>query len=138
MTHIILVRHGHVAGITPERFRGRMELESTDLGLTQARTRAQYIARQWRPTSVYTSPMGRCVPTGREIAYTCGAPVRMLPELNDLDYGAWQGKTHDEVRQSCPDEYLLWRRAPELARTNQISGQARVLPHRKGDVFRTR
>jgi phosphoserine phosphatase len=29
MTKIILIRHGHVEGISPERFRGRADLSST-------------------------------------------------------------------------------------------------------------
>ena len=31
MTKIILVRHGHVEGISPERFRGRAELALTPI-----------------------------------------------------------------------------------------------------------
>jgi broad specificity phosphatase PhoE len=32
MAKIIPTRHGHVAGIHPERFRGRMDLALTELG----------------------------------------------------------------------------------------------------------
>jgi broad specificity phosphatase PhoE len=43
MTKIILVRHGHVEGISPERFRGRAELELTTEGRRQAKATARRI-----------------------------------------------------------------------------------------------
>jgi len=146
MTHIIVVRHDHVPGISPERFRGRTELELTELGVAQAHATAGYVARQWRPTAAYTSPMGRCVSTGRQIAGACGVPARVLPQLNDLDYGAWRGKTHDEARQAWPDEYRLWRRSPQLARfpdgeslqdlpTRTADGLRFALNHHTGDTI---
>ena len=61
MTKIILVRHGHVEGIDPPRFRGRTELPLTEIGMRQAQQTAQRIAAHWKPLSLYTSPMGRKV-----------------------------------------------------------------------------
>src|SRR5882724_5068487 len=101
MTRVVLVRHGHVPGIIPERFRGRTNLELTDRRLAEARATAICVALHWRPTIVYTSPMQRCVMTGHLIAEACHAPKLVLADLNDIDYGAWQGQTHDEVRESC-------------------------------------
>ena len=34
----------------------------------------------------------------------------------DLDYGAWQMRTHDEVRAEAPDAFQLWHTAPHLMR----------------------
>ena len=34
----------------------------------------------------------------------------------DLDYGAWQMRTHDEVRAESPDAFKLWHTAPHLMR----------------------
>jgi len=68
---IILTRHGHVGGINPERFRGRTELPLTELGRAQAKAVAARIAKTWNIAKVYTSPMGRCVATGQEIAKAC-------------------------------------------------------------------
>lgn len=116
MTHIILVRHGSVPAVAPEEFRGRIDLELTELGFTQSRATAAYIAKQWGPTAVYTSPLSHCVATGQEIANACGAASLVMPELNELDYGIWQGKTHEEVCTSWPDEYWLWRRSPHWVR----------------------
>ena len=115
-TRLILVRHGHVPGITPERFRGRAEFDLTALGVEQARAAARRIAGECRPSMVYTSPLRRCRETGRLIAQASGVPSRMLEGLNDLDYGRWQGKTHAQVRKRWPVEYERWKTSPDLVR----------------------
>jgi probable phosphoglycerate mutase len=116
VTRIILTRHGHVEGIHPQRFRGRAELALTERGVRDAALTAARIAAEWRPAAVYTSPMQRCVDTGRAIADRVGLSGRALPQLNDLDYGAWQWKTHEEVRAAAPALFDLWFSAPHLVR----------------------
>lgn len=116
MTKIILVRHGHVEGIDPPRFRGRTELPLTELGTRQARETARRIGGSWRPAAVYTSPMARCVATGQAIAEEAGVERQSLDDLNDLHYGAWQGRTFDEIQAEAPGLFAVWRTAPHLLR----------------------
>ena len=52
---ILLVRHGHVPGIAPERFRGRTDIDLTDRGAMEARKTAEWIARFWRPIWITSS-----------------------------------------------------------------------------------
>ncbi|MGA7328124.1 MAG: histidine phosphatase family protein [Rhodomicrobium sp.] len=115
-TTIIVTRHGHVEGIDPPRFRGREDVSLTSLGVKQAKATAKRIAALWEPTIVYTSPMTRCVATGAAIAEACHAPAKIMPSLNDLDYGTWQWKTHQEVAKHFPDDYATWFHAPHLFR----------------------
>jgi broad specificity phosphatase PhoE len=116
VTKILLTRHGHVDGIRPARFRGRAELSLTDHGLAQAAALARRIARHWKPVAVYTSPMQRCVVTGGKIAAACGIAASVHEGLGDIDYGAWQMRTHEEVEAETPEAYRLWRSAPHLVR----------------------
>jgi phosphoserine phosphatase len=116
MTKLLLTRHGHVEGIDPERFRGRIDLPLTPLGREQARTVARYIAAQWQPTAIFSSQMSRCVTTANEIGYACGLEPQVLDGLNDVDYGEWQWKTYEDVQLSWPMQYDTWRRAPHLVR----------------------
>lgn len=116
MTRILLVRHGHVEGIDPVRFRGRAEIALTDLGRRQVAATAERIAAYWRPSVIYTSPMGRCVTTARSIAASTGCAVTAMDRLNDLDYGQWQWKPHAEVRVASPALFDRWFSAPESVR----------------------
>lgn len=112
---IILVRHGYVNGIDPPRFRGRQELPLTPLGKRQAKALSRRIAAEWRPKVIFTSPLGRCVETAHVIGEPYGLGPEPVPALNDVDYGAWQGMTEDEVHAKWPEAWACWRQTPQLA-----------------------
>jgi phosphoserine phosphatase len=116
MTKIILTRHGHVEGINPERFRGRTDLPLTALGEAQAKAAAAYIAANWAPVIVYTSPMRRCVDTGQAIAAACRVSSEIVEDLNDIDYGEWQWRTYSDVRTASPGLFAAWFETPHLVR----------------------
>lgn len=115
MTKIILVRHGHVEGISPERFRGRADLMLTPEGRRQAEATARRIHATWNPAAVYTSPLSRCRATGEAIGNPLGLSPSPLDGLIDIDYGQWQGLTPDEVRSRWPESLATWYRAPDWA-----------------------
>lgn len=116
MTKLIIVRHGHVEGIHPERFRGRKDLPLTDLGRRQAAALGPRVASGWKPEAVYASPLGRCVETAAPIAKACGLEVRTLPALCDIDYGEWTWKTYDDAKAEAPELFDRWMSAPHLMR----------------------
>jgi phosphoserine phosphatase len=116
MTKILLTRHGHVEGIKPERFRGRQPLELTERGRAEAQAVAKRIAAAWRPSRIYTSPLGRCVATGAAIAVACGIDAEVCDNLNDIDYGAWQFVTFDEAKRDNPTLFAAWFATPHLVR----------------------
>jgi probable phosphoglycerate mutase len=116
MTKILLTRHGHVEGIRPERFRGRAELALTKRGVAEAEALGRRIARGWKPVMVYTSALQRCVVTGTIVANAAGIRSVPLAGLMDIDYGAWQMRTHEEIRRESPEAYRLWKTAPGRVR----------------------
>jgi len=115
MTKLLLVRHGHVEGISPERFRGRARVEVDRGGRREAEMTAARIAASWRPAAIYTSPMSRCVDTGAAIGKPLGLSPVPMPGLNDIDYGEWQGWTAAEVRTRWSDALDTWYRHPDWA-----------------------
>lgn len=115
MTKIILVRHGHVEGISPERFRGRADLPLTAQGRRQAEATALRISASWTPAAIYTSPLSRCRATAAAIAEPFGLSPATLEDLIDVDYGEWQGLTPDDARKRWPNEIETWYRAPDWA-----------------------
>jgi len=115
MTKIILLRHGHVEGISPERFRGRADLELTQLGRRQAEETAARIAASWTPAALYSSPLSRCRVTGEAIGRRFGLTPLPLLELIDIDYGKWQGQSPEDVRRKSPEALATWYRSPQWA-----------------------
>jgi len=116
MTKIILTRHGHVEGIKPERFRGREPLQLTKRGVEEAAALAQRIAVHWRPSHIYTSPMGRSIATAAAIARATGVAAKTCDDLNDIDYGAWQFKTFADAKAQEPALFAEWFATPQLVR----------------------
>lgn len=116
MTKILLIRHGHVEGIKPERFRGREPLDLTARGRAEAQAVAQRVAGAWRPSRIYTSPMNRCIETAAAIAKACGTAAQTCDDLNDTDYGAWQFKTFEDAEKQDAALFLAWFATPHLVR----------------------
>ena len=114
MTTLLLVRHGEVPGISPPRFRGRQELELTDRGRAQAQRTAERLHAD-RPeiAAIYCSPRHRTVATAEAIASPHGLKPQPMPDLDDFDYGTWQGVSHDDAKELWPDQWALWTSAPE-------------------------
>jgi broad specificity phosphatase PhoE len=113
MTTLLLVRHGHVDGIKPERFRGRADLALTATGRRQAALLARRISAHWSPNAIYTSPLQRCVATGAAVAAACGMAAEPLGGLSDIDYGAWQSLSYEEARAKDPDLFAAWFATPQ-------------------------
>jgi broad specificity phosphatase PhoE len=117
MTRLLVVRHGHVEGMSPERFRGRRDIDLSELGARQAHATSQAIAARWHPVAIYTSPLRRCLQTAAAIGAACGGlPATVLDDLTDLHYGDWEWHTHEEVRSRWPDLFECWFAAPQLVR----------------------
>ncbi|WP_341988740.1 histidine phosphatase family protein [Azorhizobium sp. AG788] len=116
MTTLIMTRHGHVPGISPARFRGRVEVDLSPTGEAQAAALAERIAACWQPAAIYTSPLGRCVATGARIALATSCAAVAHAALADIDYGAWQWKTHGEAQAQAPELFAQWHAAPQRVR----------------------
>jgi probable phosphoglycerate mutase len=116
VTRIVLVRHGHVEGIDPPRFRGRMDVPLSELGERQAELTAERLSTQWRPSAIYSSPLQRALQTSQAIGRRTGMSVQSIEGLHDLDYGEWQWKTFDEARRLDPVLFEHWFSTPHLVR----------------------
>lgn len=114
MTQVLLLRHGHVEGIVPRRFRGQLDLPLSGEGLAQATRAAAFVARHYRPVAVYSSPLQRCVDSARPlVARLSLPPPQVSPGLTDISYGLWQGRLESEVATAEPERYTLWQQTPE-------------------------
>lgn len=103
----ILVRHGkteynerrqYCGSLDPELSdRGRQELEDSDI---------KHYLTQHVPDMVFCSPMKRTLETA---AILCGEgelPLVAVPELREIDFGAFEGRSYEELKDD-PD-YRAW------------------------------
>lgn len=114
MTTFYLVRHGNTVWNRDIRFRGRMDLPLDELGMAQAKATAVALAGEGL-VAVFASPLKRAFNTAELIAQAAGLTARPLPDLLDIDFGAWQGKAPAEVEALYPELYRRYLYAPHLA-----------------------
>jgi broad specificity phosphatase PhoE len=96
-TTLVLVRHGETDWNRERRFQGRADQPLNEAGRNQARELAKLLHDE--PVSaLYTSPLRRASETAEILAGTFGLQAEPLDALLEIDVGAWEGLTIEEVR----------------------------------------
>ena len=103
--HIFLIRHGELPEPEAKRYPGARH----DPGLSEAgRTACSYL-RDLACDLVLSGPSRRA----RETAAWIAAPRRILPELDEIDFGDWAGLTFAEIaRIAAPEVLRCWAETP--------------------------
>jgi probable phosphoglycerate mutase len=142
MTTLLLVRHAATALTAQHRFSGSTgaDPELSAVGEEQAARVAARLARRPGIAAVVCSPAARTRRTAAVIAAACNLPVEVEPELREVDFGAWEGRTGAEVAERWPAELAAWRagepvRPPGGETVEEVGGRvAAVLPRFGGTV----
>lgn len=128
-TRIHLIRHGEVE--TPHCYNGHRDVALSPRGVEQYHQLKPRLNPD-RITACYTSDLSRTVRGGEILgAYLGVAPVK-VPELRELNCGAWQGLSVPEIQATRPGEWES--RLTDLANFRAPGGEsvsdlaARVLP----------
>ena len=111
-TRVILMRHGQTAWNRQEIFRGRADGPLDDVGRQQALALAGALAGEGI-SRLATSPLTRAVQTAQPLAEAHGLDILVVEGLIDVDFGAWQGLCHSEVRRRFPELYTTWQQQPQ-------------------------
>ena len=95
---IVLLRHGKTAYNEQRRYQG-----AADVPLSQAGKAALQKA-DFEPETVYVTPLVRTAQTAR-ILFP-GARQIVAPELREMDFGDFEGRTYDEMKDDAA--YCAW------------------------------
>lgn len=92
MTTILLIRHGE-NNMVGKRLAGRLPgVHLNDRGKQQAQQLAQVLGPA-PIKAIYSSPLERAVETAQPLADALSLSIQIEPDLIELGYGDWQGKT---------------------------------------------
>jgi alpha-ribazole phosphatase len=108
---LLLVRHAEVAEDARGRCYGRLEVALSDCGREQCELLAAQLADE-RVDVVVSSPRVRARETASPIAAAHGLSVTVLDELAEIDFGALEGRTHDEIAATWPELHAEWATSP--------------------------
>jgi broad specificity phosphatase PhoE len=114
-TSIYLVRHGQTAWNKEEIFRGRTDVPLDETGLRQAELVGQYF-KGMEIHAIYSSPLSRAWQTAQKVAQFHDLKVQPLQGIIDMSFGNWEGRPHQEIRQSDSNTYRQWVETPHLVR----------------------
>ncbi len=108
---IILARHGQTEWNKAFRFQGRTNVQLTEEGKRQAHLLASRLS-SWPPEVIYTSPLDRSMYTAEAIGCKFGLEPVVLPELEEINFGTWEGQSLNTLEQEHHEIFTKWRSDP--------------------------
>jgi alpha-ribazole phosphatase len=109
------VRHGQTLWNHIARYQGHSDIELSDTGRDQA-SRLSLRLSTVSLQAVYASDLKRALDTARIIAEPHGLDVQELPQLREINFGAWEGLTFQDIEQRYPDIAKSWHASPGSVR----------------------
>ena len=98
-TLVDLIRHGEPEG--GRMFRGTTDHPLSGRGWAQMRLATAGEAG-WQ--AVVTSPLTRCTEFAEALAWARGIPMEAAPDLREMDFGAWEGRTASDILANGPGD----------------------------------
>ena len=121
LPEIYLVRHGETVWTISGQFTGRVDLPLTPQGEHMARRlRAKLDGIEF--TQVLASPLRRARVTCEKAGF--GDRVELDQDLAEWDYGAYEGKSLDEIRRERPEWSLFRDGCPKGESVEEVSRRA--------------
>ena len=114
MTELLLIRHGLCDAIGRTIVGRSAGVSLNAVGVRQAEDLADRL-KLLPIAAVYSSPMERTWETAAPLAGRLNLPVRLAAGLNELDFGAWTGRTLDSLKGE-----------PDWTRFNTQRGSTRI------------
>lgn len=104
MGELLLIRHGETEWSRSGQHTGRTDVPLTAAGVTAASVLAPAVAG--RPViAAFTSPLSRARRTAELVGLTSALED---PDLQEWDYGGYEGLTTGQIREARPG-WFLWR-----------------------------
>lgn len=112
---LILIRHGEIEGIgSVHKYQGRADRSLSQAGAKQAEALAGRLKEE--PISViYSSGLKRTIETAMAIARPHNLPVNPWDCFNEIDFGDWEGKSLEEIKEKDPEIYRKWLNGEEFS-----------------------
>ena len=108
---IVLVRHGATDWNLQGRCQGVADRELSEVGIRQAEQIAT-VLRTENIQAVYASGLRRARQTAELISRPHNLPVLIEENVRELDHGALEGLTFNEIKENYSEFLVRWRSVP--------------------------
>lgn len=104
-TWVDLLRHGEPVG--GRRYRGQTDDPLSEKGWQQMRDAVMGM-HDWNV--IYSSPLRRCAEFAHELSSRLSLPAHIDERLKEIGFGAWEGRTPEDIRHDDPHRLEnFWR-----------------------------
>lgn len=107
VTRVHFIRHGEVAVAYHRVFGGRIDMELSPQGHTQAARLAHYL-RGHRIDRLFASPMIRAQQTLSPLRHFHAPEPVTMDGLREVDFGSWTGLTWEQVKEQHGKSAFQW------------------------------
>jgi len=104
---VYFIRHGETEWNALMKFQGQTDVPLSDRGRRQAELLGKRLAGE-KFKGFYASDLKRAYETAEIISNHHGLPIETVPELRELNFGAWEGLTNKEISTSFAEELKRW------------------------------
>jgi broad specificity phosphatase PhoE len=106
VTTLLLARHGETDWNAERRWQGHSDPPLNERGREQARDLAATLDGV---DVIYTSDLARARETAEILGAQLGLEAHVDPRLRERSFGAWEGRTWDELEEDSADALESWR-----------------------------
>lgn len=110
-TTLILIRHGETPHNRDKRYQGHRDTSLTREGKRQTREIALRL-RDEPLDAIYSSDLKRTRYMAEVINSYHSLKTNILPELREIDFGDWEGKTYNEIQREWKGLLSGWEKEP--------------------------
>ncbi|WP_013323707.1 histidine phosphatase family protein [Gloeothece verrucosa] len=108
---LYFLRHGETNYSRTGSYCGVLDPELTPEGKEMAQAFAnKYKSVPW--SAIYVSPMKRTIATAQPLCEATGIEMQLRDGLKEMNFGQWESKTPEWVRQHYLDDYINWMTEP--------------------------
>ncbi len=108
-TKLILIRHGETTWNSKRRYCGFADVPLSNKGKCQAKKLAGRLKFE-KIHKIYSSDRRRALQTAKIIFK--GYEIEKIPELQEINFGCFEGLTHRQILKKYPEIYKKWLNDP--------------------------
>lgn len=105
---LLLIRHGQTAWNAAGRYQGRTDVPLDETGRAEARALAAALADE-PVTRLLCSPLERARDTAAPLGLAWGVEPELDADLLEMDFGAWEGLTGEDIVAGDATAYAAWQ-----------------------------
>lgn len=106
-TELFLIRHGETQWNQAGKYQGSTDIPLSENGMKQAGYLKDHF--QNRFDYLYSSPLSRALETARIIGSGSDKEPVISPAMVEINFGAWEGLTLEEIKSSYPEQFRSWQ-----------------------------